>query len=92
MLRLLLIPPALVAGALWCWALLRLALVPVEAGAVEEALVMSGWTLSLLPVHCARRTAAPASREPAAPGPPAEGEPVTRASRLPRSGAGSGRS
>lgn len=42
---------ALVAGALWWWAVLRLALAP-GAGALEAAVAAGGWGLSLLPVHC----------------------------------------
>ncbi|MFJ8545681.1 hypothetical protein ACIRFH_27380 [Streptomyces sp. NPDC093586] len=45
---------ALGLGALWCWAVLRLALVP-GAGAVEGAVAVGGWGLSVLPVHCAPR-------------------------------------
>ncbi|MEU1281776.1 hypothetical protein [Streptomyces sp. NPDC005805] len=40
-----------VAGALWWWAVLRLALAPEEAGVLEGAMAASGWGLSLLPVH-----------------------------------------
>ncbi|MET9255331.1 hypothetical protein [Streptomyces sp. NPDC003717] len=45
-------------GALWWWAVLRLALVP-DAGVVEGAVAVGGWGLSVLPVHCApkRRSA-----------------------------------
>ncbi|MFI6645061.1 hypothetical protein [Streptomyces sp. NPDC050504] len=43
--------PALVLGALWWWAVLRLALVPERAGLVEGAVAVGGWGLSLLPVH-----------------------------------------
>ncbi|WP_228983753.1 hypothetical protein [Streptomyces sp. DH12] len=42
---------ALVLGGLWWWAVLRLALVPEQAGIVEQAAAASGWGLSLLPVH-----------------------------------------
>lgn len=38
-------------GALWWWAVLRLALAP-DAGALEGAVAAGGWGLSLLPVHC----------------------------------------
>ncbi|MEV6399341.1 hypothetical protein AB0M39_31900 [Streptomyces sp. NPDC051907] len=69
-----------VAGVLWWWAVLRLALVPEQAGLVEGAMVAGGWGLSLLPVHVAApRSVARTSRRP-----------VTRASRHRRSGAGSG--
>ncbi|MEU6477882.1 hypothetical protein ABZ858_13475 [Streptomyces sp. NPDC047017] len=42
---------ALVLGAVWWWAVLRLALAR-DAGVVEGAVAVSGWGLSLLPVHC----------------------------------------
>ncbi|KAB1142831.1 hypothetical protein F7R91_27370 [Streptomyces luteolifulvus] len=38
-------------GALWWWAVLRLALAP-DAGVLEAAVAAGGWGLSLLPVHC----------------------------------------
>jgi hypothetical protein len=41
----------LVAGGLWWWAVLRLALMPEQAGLVEGAVAAGGWGLSLLPVH-----------------------------------------
>jgi hypothetical protein len=41
----------LVGGGLWWWAVLRLALVPGQAGLVEGAVAAGGWGLSLLPVH-----------------------------------------
>ncbi|MEU0438891.1 MULTISPECIES: hypothetical protein [unclassified Streptomyces] len=44
-------------GALWWWAVLRLALVP-EAGVLEGAVAAGGWGLSLLPVHCAPKSRA----------------------------------
>ncbi|MEU7282263.1 hypothetical protein AB0A69_26320 [Streptomyces sp. NPDC045431] len=44
---------ALVLGGLWCWAVLRLALAPGQAGVVEGAVAAGGWGLSLLPVHAA---------------------------------------
>ncbi|MFI8768058.1 hypothetical protein ACIGN6_24535 [Streptomyces sp. NPDC053792] len=43
----------LAAGALWWWAVLRLLLLPGEAGPVEGAVAAGGWGLSLLPVHVA---------------------------------------
>ncbi|MET9696856.1 hypothetical protein ABZY31_08025 [Streptomyces sp. NPDC006529] len=51
-------PLALVLGALWWWAVLRLALAPAAAGPVEGAVAAGGWGLGLLPVHCARHGAA----------------------------------
>ncbi|MFE9661601.1 MULTISPECIES: hypothetical protein [unclassified Streptomyces] len=49
-----------VCGALWCWAVLRLALAP-SAGLLEGTVAAGGWGLSLLPVHCAP---APTSSRP----------------------------
>ncbi|KJY29356.1 hypothetical protein VR44_23155, partial [Streptomyces katrae] len=46
------LPLALALGALWWWAVLRLAVVPAQAGPVEGAIAMGGWGLGLLPVHC----------------------------------------
>ncbi|MFG3112306.1 hypothetical protein [Streptomyces tendae] len=45
---------ALVLGALWWWAVLRLALEP-GAGVLEGAVAVGGWGLSVLPVHCVPR-------------------------------------
>ncbi|MEV0177001.1 hypothetical protein AB0I00_38555 [Streptomyces sp. NPDC050803] len=42
---------ALGLGALWWWAVLRLAVAP-DAGVLEGAVAAGGWGLSLLPVHC----------------------------------------
>ncbi|MER8039544.1 hypothetical protein [Streptomyces hydrogenans] len=69
-----LIAAGLVVGGLWWWAVLRLLLVPGEAGPVEGAVAAGGWGLSLLPVHVA------ASARP---------KRFTRAWRRRRSGAGS---
>ncbi|WP_240204079.1 hypothetical protein [Streptomyces actuosus] len=44
-------------GAVWWWAVLRLALVP-GAGALEGAVAIGGWGLSVLPVHCVPRACA----------------------------------
>ncbi|MBT2394094.1 hypothetical protein [Streptomyces sp. ISL-1] len=66
----------LVAGGLWWWAVLRLVLVPQQAGLVEGAVAAGGWGLSLLPVHVT------ASRGATRGG-------ITRASRRRRSDAGS---
>ncbi|MFF9279579.1 hypothetical protein [Streptomyces griseosporeus] len=50
-------------GAVWWWAVLRLALVP-GAGVLEGAVAAGGWGLSLLPVHCVPKSrAAGALRE-----------------------------
>nr|WP_107049972.1 hypothetical protein [Streptomyces bicolor] len=50
-------------GALWWWAVLRLALAP-EAGALEAAVVTGGWGLSLLPVHCVPKARAVGAVDP----------------------------
>ncbi|WP_338673312.1 hypothetical protein V1460_09565 [Streptomyces sp. SCSIO 30461] len=71
---------ALVLGALWWWAVLRLALAPEHAGLVEGAVAAGGWGLSLLPVHAASRTDGAEG---------AGGTTATRASRRPRSAGGS---
>lgn len=49
--------PALGLGALWWWAVLRLALAP-DAGALEAAVSVGGWGLSVLPVHCVPKSRA----------------------------------
>ncbi|WP_234469065.1 hypothetical protein [Streptomyces sp. MBT62] len=87
---------ALGLGALWWWAVLRLALTP-HAGALEGAVAAGGWGLSLLPVHCmpkARAAGAVAAgrwrrawRLPAMP--VAEVATATMASPRPRSDGGS---
>ncbi|MFE2880367.1 hypothetical protein ACFXG6_34695 [Streptomyces roseus] len=97
---------AVALGALWWWAVLRLALAPGDSGPVEGAVAVGGWGLGLLPVHCTpgpprrtRRTAAgdagaAGQADGAGAGPSADpvpdGEVLTRASTLRRSGAGSG--
>lgn len=43
---------AAVVGGLWWWAAVRLVWWPQSAGVVEGAVVLGGWGLSLLPVHC----------------------------------------
>ncbi|MDJ0464748.1 hypothetical protein [Streptomyces sp. H27-C3] len=65
---------ALLLGALWWWAVLRLALLPERTGAIEDAVAAGGWGLSLLPVHVISAASAGVT---------------TRASRRRRSGAGS---
>ncbi|MEU3838075.1 hypothetical protein [Streptomyces microflavus] len=95
--------PALVLGGLWWWAVLRLALQPEQAGAVEGAVAAGGWGLSLLPVHVASMVSAGRSSE-AGPAPRVRPEErasgvgagrlvagLTRAWRRRRSGGGSGR-
>ncbi|MEV1063681.1 hypothetical protein [Streptomyces sp. NPDC050263] len=44
-------------GAVWWWAVVRLAVLP-DAGALEGAVVAGGWGLSLLPVHCVAKARA----------------------------------
>ncbi|MFJ7151000.1 hypothetical protein ACIQVT_22790 [Streptomyces sp. NPDC100445] len=60
---------ALGCGAVWWWAAVRLA-VGEGAGVLEGAVVVGGWGVSVLPVHCApkRRAAGavPAGRWEAA--------------------------
>ncbi|MFI9827120.1 hypothetical protein ACIHIX_05500 [Streptomyces sp. NPDC051913] len=87
---------ALTLGALWWWAVLRLAL-SSDAGVLEGAVAAGGWGLSLLPVHCVSRARAPGAlaagrwrsawRGAAA---QAATSAVTTASPLRRSDAGSG--
>ncbi|WP_137992932.1 hypothetical protein [Streptomyces vilmorinianum] len=74
----------LVAGGLWWWAVLRLALVPEQSGLVEGAVAAGGWGLSLLPVHV---TASAGAGGRAVRG--ATGARVTTASRPRRWGGGS---
>ncbi|MEU3409341.1 hypothetical protein ABZ766_36075 [Streptomyces sp. NPDC006670] len=80
-------PLALALGALWWWAVLRLAVVPAEAGPVEGAIAMGGWGLGLLPVHCVPGPVRRARGGDGADPPEAE---VTRASTPLRSAGGSG--
>ncbi|MGW0769505.1 hypothetical protein [Streptomyces sp. NPDC002676] len=80
---------ALTLGAVWWWAVLRIAL-GEGAGVVEGAVAAGGWGLSLLPVHCASKEraagAVPTGRWTAA----WRAGDVTRASPHPRSGEVSG--
>jgi hypothetical protein len=50
-------------GALWWWAVLRLALAP-GAGVLEAAVAAGGWGLSLLPVHCVPKARAEGAVDP----------------------------
>ncbi|MEU4687066.1 hypothetical protein [Streptomyces xinghaiensis] len=56
---------ALAVAGVWWWAVLRLALSPARAGAVEAAVAAGGWGLGLLPVHCAAPGAAAGRRRAA---------------------------
>nr|WP_251016443.1 hypothetical protein [Streptomyces sp. ISL-99] len=49
---------ALVLGAVWWCAALRLVLMPERTGVVEGAVAAGGWGLSLLPVHVVSEAAA----------------------------------
>ncbi|MFD9795288.1 hypothetical protein ACFWXK_30540 [Streptomyces sp. NPDC059070] len=53
---------ALVMGALWWWAVVRLLTAPGDAGALEGAVAVGGWGLSLLPVHVTAHSVTRASR------------------------------
>ncbi|MFI6013806.1 hypothetical protein ACIBAG_34220 [Streptomyces sp. NPDC051243] len=81
-------------GALWWWAVLRLALAP-EAGALEAAVFTGGWGLSLLPVHCVPKARAVGAVDPRRwveawrAGRAVRGGPSTKASPRRRSDAGS---
>ena len=79
-------------GAMWWWAVLRLAL-GEDAGVLEGAVAAGGWGLSLLPVHCVPKTrtagAVGAERWVAA-WRTGSARSATTASPHPRSGAGSG--
>ncbi|MDX6354316.1 MAG: hypothetical protein QOF98_1219 [Streptomyces sp.] len=48
---------ALVGGALWWWAVLRLAIRPDAVGPWEGAAAVSGWSLGLIPLHAVPATA-----------------------------------
>ncbi|WKE69333.1 hypothetical protein [Streptomyces sp. WP-1] len=54
---------ALACGALWWWAVLRLAL-GQGAGVLEAAVAAGGWGLSVLPVHCAPKEKAEGALAP----------------------------
>ncbi|MFJ7060736.1 hypothetical protein ACK8N7_08075 [Streptomyces griseobrunneus] len=86
--------PALVLGGMWWWAVLRLALQPEQAGAVEGAVAAGGWGLSLLPVHVASMLSAGRAESAGRASGAGSGRLVaglTRAWRRRRSGGGSGR-
>ncbi|MGW0547990.1 hypothetical protein [Streptomyces altiplanensis] len=55
---LLVLPLVCAFGAVWWWAVLRLVLLPEQAGVVEGVVAAGGWGLSLLPVHVVPAAAA----------------------------------
>ncbi|GAA2925978.1 hypothetical protein [Streptomyces enissocaesilis] len=55
---LLVLPLVCVLGVVWWWAVLRIVLLPEQAGAVEGVVAAGGWGLSLLPVHVVPAAAA----------------------------------
>ncbi|MDQ8703428.1 hypothetical protein RCO28_13160 [Streptomyces sp. LHD-70] len=57
-----LVAVALVLGAAWWWAALRLVLAPGRTGVVEGAVFAGGWGLSVLPVHSVPFTRAVSAR------------------------------
>ncbi|WP_225830280.1 hypothetical protein [Streptomyces sp. NK08204] len=78
-------------GAVWWWAVLRLAL-GEGAGVVEGAVAVGGWGLSLLPVHCVPKGRAAGAVQTGRWKAAWRVGDVTRASPHPRSGEASGRS
>ncbi|TXC99596.1 hypothetical protein FS847_03270 [Streptomyces sp. ISID311] len=89
---------AAVLGGVWWWAAARLVLWPQSAGVVEGAVVVGGWGLSLLPVHCVPWTERGDGMCRRVLGRVVRGfrgrrgrSPLTRAWRRRRSGGGSGR-
>ncbi|MCZ0986563.1 hypothetical protein O1M54_14535 [Streptomyces diastatochromogenes] len=80
--------PVLVLGAVWWWAVLRIA-VGSGAGVLEGAVAVSGWGLSVLPVHCVSKRRAVGAVETGRWAAAWRAGDATRASPRPRSGAGS---
>ncbi|MFF4036423.1 hypothetical protein [Streptomyces sp. NPDC001816] len=79
---------ALGLGTLWWWAVLRIA-VGSGAGVLEGAVAVSGWGLSVLPVHCVAKGRAVGAVEAGRWAAAWRVECATRASPRPRSDAGS---
>lgn len=79
---------ALTLGAVWWWAVLRIALTD-RAGVLEGAVAIGGWGLSLLPVHCVPEGRAEGVLETGRWSAAWQAGDATRASPRPRSGAGS---
>ncbi|WP_329311649.1 hypothetical protein [Streptomyces sp. NBC_01262] len=82
---------ALLAGAFWWWAALRLAVTPDRTGPVEGLLAAGGWGLSLIPLHSVTRSESPARVSGRVPGPrtplrylPRHGHSAVRAQDLAR--------
>ncbi|MGW4596825.1 hypothetical protein ACWEOA_16175 [Streptomyces sp. NPDC004457] len=82
---------ALALGAVWWWAVLRLAL-GEGSGVLEGAVAAGGWGLSLLPVHCVPKGRATGAAHSGPRVAAWRGEGVTKAVRRPRSGESSGSS
>ncbi|MFC9281955.1 hypothetical protein [Streptomyces collinus] len=80
---------ALGLGVLWWWAVLRIAL-GTGSGVIEGAVVVGGWGLSVLPVHCVPKRQAAGAVETGRWAAAWRTADATRASPRPRSGAGSG--
>lgn len=76
-------------GAAWTWAVVRIVL-GADVGALEGAVAAGGWGLSVLPVHCMPKSSAAGAVGPQRWVAAWRAGDVTRASRLPRSDAGSG--
>lgn len=74
---------AIVGGALWWWAVLRLAVQPAQAGPVEGAVAAGGWSLGLIPLRATPRVASARRVLPAVPGARLPGP---RGSALPEDG------
>jgi hypothetical protein len=77
---------ALGLGAVWWWAVLRLAL-GQGAGVLEGAVAAGGWGLSVLPVHCVPKGRAAGAVRTGRWTAAWQGADATRASPHPRSGA-----
>lgn len=80
---------ALGLGVVWWWAVLRLA-TGTGSVAVEGAVALGGWGLSVLPVHCAPETRAAGAVRTGRWGAAWRAGGLTRTSPRPRSGGVSG--
>jgi len=79
---------ALGCGAVWWWAVLRIAL-GEGAGVLEGAVVAGGWGISLLPVHCVPKARAEGALRAGRWADAWRAKSATRASPRPRWDAGS---